>query len=177
MRPPERHGVEIVDMWTGRRATALRNAMRMTNETFAEALGTSVRTVAKWSTDPELVPYTELQRALDTMLSKASEDAKARFALLVAPTPVPSISPAPAPAASADGKVAANAELRLHHDPEVNEVLDWLEERAGWPHGEARSRVTQHLRQLDIQSIKDRGRRRGRIPQSNIAEALCDFYA
>src|ERR1039457_2195981 len=74
--------VEVVDIWTGRHASALRIAQRMTNEAFADTLGTAVRTVAKWNAQPDLVPVTELQRALDPELSRAPEDVQARFALL-----------------------------------------------------------------------------------------------
>jgi DNA-binding transcriptional regulator YiaG len=56
--------VEVVDVWTGRRASALRTALRLTNETFADQLGTAVRTVAKWNSQADLVPTPELQRAL-----------------------------------------------------------------------------------------------------------------
>ena len=40
--------MEVVDIWTGRTAGCLRTALRMTNEEFAQRLGTAVRTVAKW---------------------------------------------------------------------------------------------------------------------------------
>lgn len=38
--------MDVVAAWTGRRADTLRQALRMTNETFAEHLGVAVRTVA-----------------------------------------------------------------------------------------------------------------------------------
>ena len=66
--------MEVVDLWTGRHASALRAALRMTNEMFAGTLGTAVRTVAKWNAQPDLVPVPELQRALDTELSRAPKD-------------------------------------------------------------------------------------------------------
>ena len=75
----------MVDVWTGRSASALRTALRMTNEGFAFDLGIGVRTVASWSTSPSLVPTPELQRVLDTTLSRADQEARARFALLVTP--------------------------------------------------------------------------------------------
>jgi hypothetical protein len=68
--------MQVVDSWTGRHANALRRALRLTNEGLAEQLGTAVRTVAKWNADPDLVPVPEMQRALDTMLSQAPEDAQ-----------------------------------------------------------------------------------------------------
>lgn len=45
--------VDVVDVWTGERASALQRALRLTNESFAERLGTAVRTVAKWNASPE----------------------------------------------------------------------------------------------------------------------------
>src|ERR1700691_3490375 len=79
------YDVEVVDIWTGRRANALRAALRMTNEAFAEKLGTAVRTVAKWNAQPDVVPVAEMQRALDTTLSRASAEERARFAILSNP--------------------------------------------------------------------------------------------
>lgn len=76
--------MDVVGTWTGRHATALRRALRQTNDGFAEDLGTAVRTVAKWNADPGVVPVVELQRALDTVLDQASTDVRARFGLLLA---------------------------------------------------------------------------------------------
>jgi hypothetical protein len=70
----------VIDQWTGRHAHALRAAMRQTNEAFAEHLGVSARTVAKWRERPEMVPSPQLQEALDTSLNLATPDAHARFA-------------------------------------------------------------------------------------------------
>jgi len=72
--------VQVVDTWTGRHASALRSALRLTNERFAQALGTSVRTVANWNAAPAVVPQPELQRALDTLLSRSSSEEQRRFA-------------------------------------------------------------------------------------------------
>jgi hypothetical protein len=82
----------VVGIWTGRHATALLKALRLTNESFAAELGTAVRTVAKWNANPTLEPTPEIQLALDTFLAKAPEDAKARFALILEGTGVPTTS-------------------------------------------------------------------------------------
>jgi len=74
--------IVVVDRWTGRQASALQTALRLTNETFAHRLGVSVRAVAKWNAIPHLVPIPELQRVLDTALSQAPADAQHRFVLL-----------------------------------------------------------------------------------------------
>jgi DNA-binding XRE family transcriptional regulator len=70
----------VIDQWTGRHANALRAALRMTNEAFAERLGVASRTIAKWREREEMVPSPHLQEALDTMLNQASDDTQARFA-------------------------------------------------------------------------------------------------
>jgi hypothetical protein len=69
----------IIEKWTGRHAYALRDALRMTNEAFAEHLGIAPRTVTKWRERPEMVPSQYLQQALDTSLRQAPPDAQVRF--------------------------------------------------------------------------------------------------
>jgi len=69
----------VIDQWTGRHAHALRAAMRLTNEAFAEHLGVAPRTIAKWRERPEMVPSPQLQEALDTSLNLATQETLARF--------------------------------------------------------------------------------------------------
>lgn len=76
--------MEVVAAWTGSRADALRQALRMSNETFAAYLGVAVRTVAYWRARPEVVPRPAMQEILDVALTRAAEPARAQFALLVA---------------------------------------------------------------------------------------------
>jgi transcriptional regulator with XRE-family HTH domain len=73
----------VIDQWTGRHARALQAAMRLTSEAFAEHLGISPRTVAKWRKRPNMVPSAQLQEALDTSLHLASPEAQTRFAASV----------------------------------------------------------------------------------------------
>src|SRR5829696_7720385 len=113
--------MQVVDTWTGRHASALRRALRLTNEGLAEQLGTAVRTVAKWNADPALVPTPELQRALDTMLSQTPEDGRTRFALLLA---------ADLPAAPTPATDAAAAELVDGSD--AAQAFAWVDQAAGW---------------------------------------------
>lgn len=75
--------MEVVASWTGAYADALRQSLRMTNESFAEYLGVAVRTVAYWRKKPKMVPQLGMQSMLDTALDKAPERAKAQFANLV----------------------------------------------------------------------------------------------
>ena len=76
--------MDVVASWTGRRADTLRQALRMTNETFAEHLGVAVRTVAYWRARPDVVPRPVMQEMLDVALARAPEQARAQFALLLA---------------------------------------------------------------------------------------------
>jgi transcriptional regulator with XRE-family HTH domain len=69
----------LVTTWTGRHADALRHALRMTNEDFAEHLGVSVRTVAYWRSRPAMVPIQSMQQLLDVALERASEAQRAQF--------------------------------------------------------------------------------------------------
>ncbi|MEU0979068.1 NUDIX hydrolase [Streptomyces griseus] len=61
----------------------------MTNESFAAKLGVAVRTVAGWHKNPEIVPRTEMQQALDTIYERANEHVRRRFTLLSRPPEEP----------------------------------------------------------------------------------------
>jgi transcriptional regulator with XRE-family HTH domain len=77
--------VIVVARWTGQEASALRQALRMTIRDFADHLGVAERTVAKWEAGGSaMVPVPVLQAALDTVLARASDEAKVRFAMLLA---------------------------------------------------------------------------------------------
>jgi hypothetical protein len=178
----EAAAVEIVQLWTGRSANALRQALRQTNEAMAQHLGTAVRTIAKWNAEPDLVPVTEMQRVLDTALFQASEEDQARFAYFMAQGPDAEDSTAQ-PARVHTRQIresaspfAASAELRLCHDPVVAEALDWLDERAGWREGEAETRARMHLQDFDIQQLRNRARKRNRVPRDAIARTLARYY-
>lgn len=72
-----------VTTWTGREANALRNALRMSVTAFAEHLGAARRTVAKWSSQGDKVlPRTDMQAALDTVLARATPEVQERFEAL-----------------------------------------------------------------------------------------------
>ena len=75
--------MQVVATWTGSSADALRQALRMTNESYAEHLGVAVRTVAYWRKKSETVPQTAIQETLDAALERAPDRAKAQFAALV----------------------------------------------------------------------------------------------
>lgn len=161
--------MDVIDVWTGERASALQKALRLTNERFAERLGTAVRTVAKWHANPQAQLSAELQEALDTVLYDAPEPAKARLALL--------IEASSAPAASPTDTDLSEAEKRLHADPNIGAALAWLDRAADWQPGTARQRVAATLVALDPMALHDRGQRRSGVNREHVASALRSFYA
>ncbi|MFD7856838.1 NUDIX hydrolase [Streptomyces microflavus] len=78
--------MEVVDTWTGHLACTLQSALRMTNESFANRLGISSRTVATWHSDPDVVPRPEMQQLLDSVFESAPAAVRKRFALMTAGT-------------------------------------------------------------------------------------------
>ena len=69
-----------VDRWTGRETRLLRHALRLTVRDFAEDLGVSPRTISKWEAGgADHEPRPELQRALDTLLERATDAEQARL--------------------------------------------------------------------------------------------------
>lgn len=77
---------EVIDAWTGRRAVALQDAFRDTQEEFAARLGVSPRTVGKWHADPDSsISRSTTQQILDVAYGRADEDVRRRFNLLVRP--------------------------------------------------------------------------------------------
>lgn len=75
-----------VQQWTGREASALRAALRMSMRAFAEHLGVALRTVAKWeSLGAETRPRPDTQAILDTALARADVATHARFETVLFP--------------------------------------------------------------------------------------------
>jgi hypothetical protein len=75
--------MQVVATWTGSSADALRRALRLTIEQYAEQLHAHPRTVAGWRQKPGTVPQAAIQEALDAALERASDREKAQFAALV----------------------------------------------------------------------------------------------
>lgn len=74
--------VITMELWTGREARALREALRMSQREFAAHLGVAIRTVAKWDSEgANVTPRGEIQRILDTALARAETDVHNRFEL------------------------------------------------------------------------------------------------
>ncbi|MGQ0773588.1 MAG: helix-turn-helix domain-containing protein [Pseudonocardiales bacterium] len=73
--------MSVVDRWTGREATLLRQALRLSIRDFAAYLGIGMRTINKWEArQADITQRPHMQAVLDTALSQASDEAKARFA-------------------------------------------------------------------------------------------------
>lgn len=151
--------MDVVDIWTGRDANALKLAVRMTNEHFAERIGTSVRTVAKWNKQPGLVQTLELQRALDTVLSQSSPEERARFAHMRQAEPV--AAPRAMPIIT----------------PSVRDSLRWLESVLNWPEDEAWKRVVSIVGELNEETFQSRRYHRGGVTRSAVANSLRAYYA
>jgi hypothetical protein len=155
--------MDSVNAWTGQTACALQDALRLSNEAFAERLGIGVRTVAGWHQKPTLRPQSEMQQLLDTALEQAPPAAKARFAALNSP--------------DEDQEKATDAEHRLTADANISAALQWLDQAAGWEQGTARRNVAARLAQVDIRQLHDRGVRRGLVDQARVADALGAYYS
>ncbi|SFI75404.1 hypothetical protein SAMN05421835_101677 [Amycolatopsis sacchari] len=142
--------------WTGQTACALQAALRLSNEGFAEHLGIGVRTVAAWHQKPDLRPKSEMQQLLDTALDQAPAAVKDRFAALTGD--------------------ANPVDDRVVSDPNITAALEWLDEHAGWEPGTARRKVSRRLSGLDLRQLQDRGTRRSRVNQREVADALQRYY-
>ena len=75
--------MQVVATWSGGQADLLRQAFRMTNESFAAHLGVHARTVANWRGNLEVIPRPAIQDILDAALEHAPDRVKAQFALLI----------------------------------------------------------------------------------------------
>ncbi|SEQ09440.1 hypothetical protein SAMN05216188_10241 [Lentzea xinjiangensis] len=154
--------------WTGADACALQEALRLSQEAFAEHLGIHSGTVGYWHKKPSSRPRSEIQQILDAALDQASAEVQTRFAELITGKPT-----APQPVSA---NAATDAEQRLAADPNIVAALDWLDDRAGREPGTARRAVASQIDQVDLNSLRDRGSRRGRIDQRDIAQALANYY-
>jgi hypothetical protein len=155
----------VIEIWTGKHASALKTALRLTNESFARTLGTATRTIAKWNAEPDVVPVAEMQRALDTLLERSPQEVRTRFAAIV-----------DGPYQSEPATDKSAADLRLANDATLSHMLTWIDEHAGWPIGRARQRVAARISETDPRRLQDRAHRRAKVDQSAIACALAQYY-
>lgn len=77
--------MDDVQQWTGQKAARLQDAFEMTQEEFAGKLGVSVRSVAAWRANPQMIPQAETQRILDTTYGMAGDAVRRRFIHLSRP--------------------------------------------------------------------------------------------
>jgi 8-oxo-dGTP diphosphatase len=71
--------MQVIATWSGARAELLRQAFRMSNESFAAHLGVHARTVANWRGNPDVIPRPAIQDLLDAALERAPDRVKAAF--------------------------------------------------------------------------------------------------
>jgi DNA-binding transcriptional regulator YiaG len=136
--------------WTGGDATALREALRMSQAGFARVAGVSRRTVSKWAADPGMVPRYAVQARLDELFAAAGPAVLVRFAEFAGQrrdgSPVPGgaagggrvVSLAGHPRYAADFRALAAGQVlaarsALGLTPE--EFAGWLETETGWAPG------------------------------------------
>jgi hypothetical protein len=104
-----------------------------------------------------MVPTPELQRALDTALSRAADADQARFEHLTDPAPV------------------QRKEL-LAISPSVRDALQWLDSAMGWQPGEGMNRVAALMSELDEETFYNCRSRRSDVHRSDLAEAVRAYY-
>lgn len=169
--------MDVVDRWTKRLALVLQEAMRETNEDFAAFLGVAPRTVAKWHENPNSDLRPNTQRMLDTALKKADESAQRRFALLIGEHRTTSAAESTAgQVIEARSNGVSVAEHRLAEDPQIGAALGWLDGASGSKPGVSRRLVADRAASLDAGAIADRGHRRSRVTQAQMAAALDEYY-
>lgn len=78
--------MRVMASWTSGHADTLRQALRMSNQAFAEYLDVAERTVANWRERPDIIPQPQTQKILDAALERAPDQAKAQFAFLMGET-------------------------------------------------------------------------------------------
>lgn len=131
--------MQVVSTWTGRHADALREAFRMTNESFAAHLGVATRTVAYWRKRPDMVPVVAMQEVLDSALDQAPEQVKAKFSALLEGD---SLSPKTEPEPGHPEKLNADEQERIRrviHAPsrlDATTVLNLTQALVGQRHAE-----------------------------------------
>ncbi|GEM_PF-2852272 len=125
---------EVVLTWGPVEAAALQKALRLTNEGFAERLGSAPRTVAKWHANPNMRLTLEMQEALDVLLQRAPEEAQARFFLLWGGARTPTV----------DDDAMQKWGRRLESATALHSALHWLDSRAGEEEGSSFDRVVSY---------------------------------
>lgn len=155
----------VVATWHPADASRLQQALRLTNEAFAETLGAAARTVAKWHANPTMTLTLEMQAALDTLLLRASPEAQQRFEELDA---------------ASDFARSTDAEVRrLSHHLEgarhLHTSLAWLDDVRAAPSGTT-------FRAVVERAVRSWGEERAcslseRPDRQALATLLLDYYS
>lgn len=103
--------MRVIATWSGGRADLLRQAFRMTNESYAAYLSVSVRTVANWRGNPDVIPRLAIQDILDAALERAPDRVKAQFALLIGEAETCNQEPGHVETFEASLNAASNADI------------------------------------------------------------------
>jgi hypothetical protein len=106
---------------------------------------------------------------LDTLLFRAADDVKARFALLVEGR-----------RSYRDGQTDADrqtpAQERLATDPNIAAALSWLESHSDWAPSSARERVTEELASLNPRALEVQAQQLAQVTRDQAAEAAQRYY-
>ncbi|KRF35510.1 hypothetical protein [Terrabacter sp. Soil810] len=148
----------VVPTWRPADAVSLQQALRLTNEAFAETLGSAARTVAKWHANPAMKLTTEMQAALDTLLSRATEDARERFAELRF-------------CGAADSSQAAESATALQGATHLHSALEFLAELRASAPGASHAAVANGAAALH------RDEPIAHVDRRAVADRLLDFYS
>jgi hypothetical protein len=151
--------VDPASDWTGRSATALQSALRLSNEGFAAHLGIAVRTIATWHQKPSICPRSEMQQLLDTALRRADDDARHRFSRL-----------------TATQSDHADTTAALPDSPHIVAALEWIDQRSRQHPGWARRAVSQQVSRTDLDDLGARASQRSRVRQRDLSDALRTYY-
>ena len=103
--------MQVVATWSGGHADLLRQAFRMTNESFAAHLGVHARTVANWRGNLDVIPRPAIQDILDAALERAPDRVKAQFALLIGEAETSNQEPGHVEAFEASLNAASNVDI------------------------------------------------------------------
>lgn len=154
----------VVAEWTPADACHLQLALRLTNEAFAERLGSAPRTIAKWHANPGMRLTLEMQQALDTMLGRAHVDEQQRFETLRG---------AQRPTGSRPRSLWA---LEIDEATHLASALDWLDGIRGVAPGTSATDVEMRLSGSGEREVRSAARARGQVNRRDVARAVNEFY-
>lgn len=153
----------VVVEWGPSEAGQLQQALRLTNEAFAERLGSATRTIAKWHANADMRLTLEMQQALDTMLARATEDEQSRFEQLRASAREPA-------------RRHTDWGRRLDAGTHLASALDWLDGIRQVGDGTTAGEVEELLAGAGERELRAAGRARARVDRRQVAQVVRDYY-